>query len=65
MGPMHRSTFAKRPITSHRILNGTKPGELPINASSRFDFVINLRTARAFGFSLTADFISAADEVIE
>jgi putative ABC transport system substrate-binding protein len=64
-GPNAPEHFRQATHYVHRILNGTKPGELPINASSRFDFVINLRTARAFGFSLTADFISAADEVIE
>jgi putative tryptophan/tyrosine transport system substrate-binding protein len=48
-----------------RILRGAKPGDLPVNASSKFDFVINLRTARALGLTLSPDFISAADEVIE
>jgi ABC-type uncharacterized transport system substrate-binding protein len=48
-----------------RILRGANPGDLPINASSKFDFVINLRTARALGLTLSPDFISAADEVIE
>jgi putative ABC transport system substrate-binding protein len=48
-----------------RILHGAKPGDLPVNASSKFDFVVNLRTARALGLTLSPDFISAADEVIE
>ena len=48
-----------------RILRGTNPGDLPINASSKFDFVVNLRTARALGLTPSPDFISAADEVIE
>ena len=48
-----------------RILRGADAGDLPINASSQFDFVINLRTARALGLSLPPDFISAANEVIE
>jgi putative tryptophan/tyrosine transport system substrate-binding protein len=48
-----------------RILRGAKPGDLPVNASSKFDFVVNLRTARALGLTLSPDFISAADEVIE
>ena len=48
-----------------RILRGANPGDLPINASSKFDFVINLRTARALGLTLSPDFISAANEVIE
>jgi len=48
-----------------RILRGTNPGDLPINASSKFDFIVNLRTARALGLTPSPDFISAADEVIE
>jgi putative ABC transport system substrate-binding protein len=48
-----------------RILRGAKPGDLPINQSTKLDFVVNLRTARALGFALSPDFISAANEVIE
>ena len=48
-----------------RILRGANPGDLPINASSKFDFVINLRTARALGMTPSSDFTSAANEVIE
>jgi putative ABC transport system substrate-binding protein len=48
-----------------RILRGAKPGDLPINASSRFDFIINLRTAHVLGLALSQDFVSAANEVIE
>jgi putative tryptophan/tyrosine transport system substrate-binding protein len=48
-----------------RILRGANPGDLPINATSQFDFVINLRAAHALGVALPPDFISAANEVIE
>ena len=48
-----------------RILRGEKPGDLPINASSKVDFVVNLRTARALGLTISADFLSGANEVIE
>ena len=48
-----------------RILRGANPGDLPINASSKFDFVVNLRTARALGLTPSPDFLSTADEVIE
>jgi len=48
-----------------RILRGANPGDLPINATSQFDFVINLRTAHALGLALSPDFVSAANEVIE
>jgi putative tryptophan/tyrosine transport system substrate-binding protein len=48
-----------------RILRGAKAGDLPINQSTKIDFVVNLRTARALGIALSPDFISAAAEVIE
>jgi putative tryptophan/tyrosine transport system substrate-binding protein len=48
-----------------RILHGANPGDLPINATSQFDFVINLRAANALGLALPPDFVSAANEVIE
>jgi len=47
------------------ILRGANPGDLPINASSQFDFVVNLRTAHALGLALPPDFVSAANDVIE
>jgi ABC-type uncharacterized transport system substrate-binding protein len=48
-----------------RILRGAKPADLPINQSSKLDFVVNLRTARALGIPLSPDFVSTANEVIE
>jgi putative ABC transport system substrate-binding protein len=48
-----------------RILRGAKPGDLPIEQTSKLDFIVNLRTARALGFTLSPDFVSAANEVIE
>jgi putative ABC transport system substrate-binding protein len=48
-----------------RILRGANPADLPINATSHFDFVVNLRAAHALGLALPPDFVSAADEVIE
>jgi ABC-type uncharacterized transport system substrate-binding protein len=48
-----------------RILRGEKPCDLPINASSKVDFVVNLRTARALGLTISSDFLSGANEVIE
>jgi putative ABC transport system substrate-binding protein len=48
-----------------RILKGAKPGDLPIEESEKFDFVVNLRTARALGLSPAEDFLSGVSEVIE
>jgi putative ABC transport system substrate-binding protein len=48
-----------------RILGGAKPGDLPIDEPAKFDFVVNLRTAHAMGITISPDFLSTANEVIE
>jgi putative ABC transport system substrate-binding protein len=64
-GPSVPDLFRRAAGYVHRILQGTKPADLPVELPTKFDLAINLRTAKALGLEFSPTFIARSDEVIE
>jgi putative ABC transport system substrate-binding protein len=64
-GPDQADLFRRGASYVDRILKGAKPSELPIQQPTKFEFVINLKTAKVFGLEVSAPMLARADEVIE
>ena len=64
-GPNLPDLFRRAASYVQRILQGTRPEDLPVELPTKFDLAVNLKTAKALGLELTPTFIARADEVIE
>jgi putative ABC transport system substrate-binding protein len=57
--------FRKVGVYTSKILNGAKPGDLPVEQSTKLEFVVNLKTAKVLGLTVPPSLLARADEVIE
>jgi putative ABC transport system substrate-binding protein len=64
-GADFQEIFRRTPVYVDKILKGEKPGDLPVEQPTKFQFLVNLKAARALGITMAESLLQRADEVIE
>ena len=64
-GASEPDLFARAADYVDKILKGTKPGDIPVEQPTKFQLVVNLKTAKALELVISKSFLALADEVIE